>query len=380
MLQYNIMANETLRMRTRSYANVISCLFVFLFVWFSVLPVRAQEATGLKVQPAIIEERVDPGQVFSSTLSAANLGSDTKTFYIIKRDISGISPTGAPIFAGEEEKTGFEVSSWIKVSQESITIAPGQTKKIPFSVEIPKDASSGGHFGGIFLSLAPERPEETGIGIGYQVGTIISLQISGEIFEEAQIREFRTNRMIYSRPEVTFITRVENNGNVLVRPRGPLEITDFFEKKVATLRINDAGAAVLPKTTRQFETSWQGEGLAFGRYQAVMSLVYGQDERKTISRTLSFWILPLNIILPVAGGIFGLILLVFILVRLHIRRKLREIRKATENIVSRNSSGTDKREFLHHQKGAPFSRLALMTIAMLIFTLLFLIVLFFFFA
>lgn len=352
--------------------KIFSACLAFFFgvsLAFSVI-VKAQEVTGLKVQPAIIEERADPGQIFSSAISATNLGSETKIFYIVKRDINGLSPTGAPIFAGEEEETGFEVSSWIKVSQEAITIAPGQTKRISFSVEVPKNASPGGHFGGIFLSSAPKRPEETGIGIGYQVGTIISLQISGEIFEEAQIREFRTNRMIYSRPEVTFVTRVENVGNVLVRPRGPLEIIDFFDKKVVTLRMNDAGAAALPKSTRQFEASWQGEGLTFGRYQAVMSLVYGQEERKTISRTLSFWVLPLNIILPVAGGIIGLILLVFVLVKLHIRRKLREIHGAAEG----------EQELLHHKKGAPLSRLAVITIVLLVFTLLFLMVLFFFFA
>ena len=353
---------------------------VFLLGISVPLLLQAQEASGLKVQPAIIEEKANPGQTFSSALSATNLSSETKTFYIVRRDINGLSPSGAPIFAGEEEKTGSEVSSWIKVSQESIAIAPGQTKRISFSVEIPKDASPGGHFGGIFLSSAPKRPEETGIGIGYQVGTIVSLQISGEIFEEAQIREFSTDRMIYSRPEVTFIARVENVGNVLVRPRGPLEITDFFDKKVATLNMNDSGAAALPKSTRQFEASWQGEGLTFGRYQAVMSLVYGQEERKTISRTLSFWILPLNIILPVAGGILGLILLVFVLIKLYIRRKLREIRGATENAVHQSRSDTIEREFLHFKKGVSSSRLAVITVVLLVFTLFFLMVLFFFFA
>jgi len=358
-----------------------ACLAFFFGVSLALSPIaKAQEVAGLKVQPAIIEEKADPGQIFSSALSATNLSSDTKTFYIIKRDINGLSPSGAPIFAGEEEETGFEVSSWIKVSQESITIAPGQIGKVFFTVEVPKDASPGGHFGGIFLSSAPKRPEETGIGIGYQVGTIISLQISGEIFEEAQIREFRTNRMIFSQPEVTFITRVENIGNVLVRPRGPLEITDFFEKKVATLRMNDSGAAVLPKSIRQFEISWQGEGLTFGRYQAVMSFVYGQEERKTISRTLSFWVLPLNIILPVVGGILGLILLVFVLVKLYIRRKLREIRSITEGANHQNHLEIKERELSYSQKEAPFSRLALIATVLLISTLFFLVVLFFFFA
>lgn len=357
-----------------------SLAVMVFFVGLSLVPsAQAQEFTGLKVQPAIIEERVDPGQTFSSVLRATNLSSETKAFHIVKRNISGLSSAGAPIFV-EEEKTRFELVSWVSIPEEPITIAGGQTKEIQFSIEVPEDASPGSHFGGIFLSLEPQRPEETGVGIGYQVGTIINLRISGEIFEEAQIREFRTDKAIYGKPEVTFITRVYNPGNVLVRPRGPLEITDLFGKKVAILRVNDKGAAIFPRATRQFETLWQGEGLAFGRHQVVVSLVYGEEGRKTISGVLSFWILPLNIILPVVGGILGLVIAVFILVKLHIRRKLHQIRTATESVPHRNRFGDVEQELFHHKKGAPFSRLALLTIVMLAFTLLFLIVLFFFFA
>ncbi len=368
---------------TRNRRKMFGVSLALLFsVGFALLPlaVKAQEATGIRIQPSLIEERVDPGQVFSSILRITNLDSAEKTFYIIKRNISGISNLGTPIFAGEEEETGYEISSWIKLSQESVTVPGKATREIPFSIEVPRNASPGGHFGGIFVSFAPPRPKETGIGIGFQVGTVINLRISGEVFEEAQIREFRADRAIYSKSEVKFMTRVENLGNVLVRPRGPLEITDFFGKKVAILRVNDEGAGVFPKTVRPFEAIWKGDGLFFGRYQVVMSLVYGEEGRKTISDSLSFWVLPLNIILPVVGGILGLIFLVFILVKLHIRRKLREIRGATENIVHQSRFETMEHELLHSKRGAPFSRLAIITIVLLVFTLLFLMVLFFFFA
>ena len=363
--------------------RIFSVSFAFIFsVSFALLPlaIQAQEASGIRIQPAIIEERVDPGETFSSILRVTNLDSETKTLYIIKRNISHLSPLGRPVFTEEGEETGFEISSWIQIRTEPFSIVGGATEEIPFSIVVPEDASPGGHFGGIFLTFTPQLPEETGVGIGYQVGTIINMRISGEIFEEARIREFRTDKTIYSKPDVIFIARVENIGNVLLRPRGPLEITDFFGKQVATLRINDEAAGVFPKTIRQFETSWQGEGLAFGRYQAVLSLVYGQEGRKTISRVRSFWILPLNIILSVAGSILGLILVVFIFVKLHIRRKVRELREATESTISPGRFKAVERELLHHQKGAPFSRLALITTALLVFTVLFLVVLFFFFA
>lgn len=362
----------------------ILCLcFAFLFsAGFALLPFAAgaQKATGVKIQPSLIEERVDPGQVFSSILRITNLDSETKTFYIIKRNISGLSEQGTPIFADEKEETGYEVSSWIKLSQESVTIPGQMTKEIPFSIRVPREASPGGHFGAIFVTLTPVHPKETGVGVGFQVGTIINLRISGEVVEEAEIREFRTDRAIYRKPEVKFITRVENKGNVLVRPRGPLEITDFFGKKVAILRINDEGAGIFPKTIRPFETSWKGEGLTFGRYQVVMSLVYGEEGRKTISDTLSFWVLPLNIILPIVGGMLGVLLVIVVLVKLHIRRRIRQIQETT-----RGSAGIPLREtesvWLDQRKKLALpSKLILMAALPLLFILIFLIILFFFFA
>ncbi len=356
--------------------------FLFLAAIFSFIPflLEAQEATGVKIQPSIIEERVDPGQVFSSVLRITNLDSETKTFYIIKRNISGTSPQGTPIFAGEEEKTGYEMSSWIKVAQDSVTIPGKQTKEIPFSIEVPANASPGGHFGGIFVSFTPLRPKETGMGVGFQVGTILNLRISGEVFEEAQIREFITDKAIYSKPFVKFITKVENLGNVLVRPRGPLEITDFFGRKVASLRINKEGAGVFPKTIRQFEMEWTGEKFAFGRYQVVMSLVYGEDERKTISGALSFWVLPLNIILPIVGGILGILALILVLVKLYIRRKILQIQEITRNSERASSRPVESAQL--NQRGKPVlpSKLILITALLLISTLVFLLILFFLFA
>lgn len=235
--------------------------------------------------------------------------------------------------------------------------------------------------GAVFLSKIAERPKESGVGFGYRVATIINFRVAGDVLEEAWIREFRADKSIYSRPKVTFIARIENLGNTVIKPRGPLEITDMFGKKAATLRVNDAGGAIFPKSVRRFETSWQGEGLAFGRYQVVMSLVYGEESRKTITSLLSFWILPLHIIIPILGGLLLLILVIVFSVKLHIRGKIRELRRATEESIHQSRLGSLERELFHSRdRGAPLTKLAAVAIVLLVFTLIFLIILFFLFA
>lgn len=332
------------------------------------LPVQAAEMAGVNIQPSVIEEKVNPGQLLSLKLHITNLGLEEQTFYIIKRDIVNTNAEGHPIFAMEGESNEYELSNWIQITNEPIIIAGGRIRDIPFTITVPQNASPGGHFGTIFLTLSSSRPEKTGASVGYQVGTIINLRISGDIREDAGIREFRADKWIYSKPAVNLITRVENLGNVTIRPRGPVEIFNVLGKKVTTLIMNESGASVFPRNIRQFETAWNYDGIAFGRYQAIMSLIYGDELKQTMTKTAIFWVLPLKVILPIIGSLLLLILGIYIFVKLHIRKKIREL-----NIPTNSTSAISR-------KHVPISHLSAVVAALLVFTLLFIIVLFFLFA
>ena len=180
--------------------------------------VHAQGVAGLSIQPAIIEDRVDPGQSFSGTIKVSNNESGERTFFIIPQNISSLSDTGQPVFAEEGEITGFELSEWVTI-QDSIIIPGGSQASVPFTFNVPEKASPGGHFGGIFFSAEPPRLRNIGAGIGYKVGTIINLRIGGDIIEEASIRAFTTDKLMYGSAEVVFNSDIENRGNVLIRPR-----------------------------------------------------------------------------------------------------------------------------------------------------------------
>jgi hypothetical protein len=69
------------------------------------------------------------------------------------------------------------------VSSDAIVIDPGQSANVPFSIVVPKDAESGGHFGGIFFSSVPVKPGVTGSDVSYELGTAINIMIAGNIVE-----------------------------------------------------------------------------------------------------------------------------------------------------------------------------------------------------
>jgi hypothetical protein len=324
-----------------------AAFFVFLVHVFFLSSASLTRAQGVGVQllPAIIEESVDPGLVIDTAISVRNISAVEQTFYLIRRDIASVRDDATPVFAEEGmEPTGYELSSWVTLSEEPLVLAPGATTKVPVKITVPQNATPGSHFGGVFVSVEPPRLRQTGAAVGYEVGSIISLRVRGDVVENARIRSFSTDKLIYGKPEVTFATRVENPGNVLIRPRGPLEVFDMFGKRVDLLTVNDSKGGVFPGTTRAYETVWKSDDLAIGRYQGIVSLIYGEDDRETtVSATVSFWVLPANIILPVIGILMFIAFALYFGVRLHIKRTLAEYQhRGSRTVYRRRDAGVTR--------------------------------------
>ena len=260
------------------------------------------------------------------------------------------------------------MSDWIKLPVGQITIGPGASERVVFTMEVPTDASPGSHFGSIFISVDPPEIEKSGAAVGYKVDNIIIARVSGDAIDSANIRQFATKRYFHSSKNVDFSVRIENLGNVLVRPVGPVEITNMLGQKIDTFVFNEEQASVFPGKVREYSFNWTGEGTGFGRYEALVSTVYGDNgAKKTLSSTVSFWILPMNIILPALGGLALLLLITFIFVKLYIRRTLAHLSHGQGRIVRKR-----------RKQGLPAT--LLLTVVMLTVTAVFMIALLVLFA
>ncbi|MBI5421311.1 MAG: hypothetical protein HZA35_03305 [Parcubacteria group bacterium] len=316
-------------------------LFLGLFFVYNYGVGYAQEDNGIGISPAIIEERVDPGQTLRSFLYVTNKTKETKTYYVSKMNMTGLTEKGDPEFDTNSEGARVTLSSWITVPTTLLVVSGLQIKEIPFSVQIPRNAPPGGHFAGIFVSTIPSEKGNNSIATGVQTGSIISLRVAGDVKEEAQVRNFYTDKIVYDVPEVTLTAKIENTGNTLVRPAGSIEIFDWFGKKVATLIINENGGAVLPRNLRAYATTWKGEGFVLGKYEAHLGLSYGDSAKKTVYTTLAFWVFPLKIVISLIVGIFIFAIIVFGGARAYVRRELHELRGERER-----SGGKKKKPFL----------------------------------
>lgn len=308
-----------------NFLKGIVLIFISIFLSsFFVHTTFAQDNAGITVIPASIERLASPGEIITETLKVTNESTEDKEYYIYKKNIKGVEDGGVPVFSEEGgEITGYEISEWIQIQAEPIRISAGQTVDLPFVVDIPVTATPGSHFGGIFVSAEPPKLREIGAGVGYEVVSIVSIRISGDVIDTARVRSFSTDQLLYSAKHVEFTAKIENQGNILIRPRGLVTITSMFGTKPEVINVNDVLAGVFPGTMRDLTFRWDSDELGFGRYEAILALVYdGEEGQKTIDSTLIFWIFPIKIMLILLGTFISIIIGGYVFTKYYINQAI----------------------------------------------------------
>jgi hypothetical protein len=165
------------------------------------------------------------------------------------------------------------------------------------------------------------------------------------------------------------MAKIENQGNILIRPRGPLTITSMFSATPYTMSVNESLAGVFPGSTRDLTFEWSGEGIGFGRYEAVVALVYeGNGGQKTIDATLVFWILPVKIILIVLTVVAVIVGSGYLLTKYYINRAIMR------------AAGGRRIVPLRYRRRVGMSRAAFVFVSLMTTVVLFLLVMLIFFA
>jgi hypothetical protein len=356
-------------------AGVIILFLAGMLFSMGVSHAQTQPGIDVKVQPALFEQTINPGDQFSTSITVTNSGSASQQFTIGVQDISGVNDGGEPLFT-TSTATAYSVSSWVALGKTIITVPAGGSVAVPFTITVPANAQPGGHYGAIFVSSGATRPSLNGSGLGYDVGALIELRIAGNATEQAEIKEFSTDKSLYQTPDVTFTASVANEGNVLLQPRGPIDITNMFGQKVGTVILNDQGASIFPGAQRSFTATWSGGGFAFGQFSAVTTLNYGDAENMTVSASTSFWIIPIIPIAAVLASIIFFILIFVWAVRAYVRKRVSQM---IGSAGGHERSSMSEEEKLLSGGGLPMSRLVFLVIATAIFALVFLLILLFFF-
>lgn len=335
--------------RLRIYKKIA---FLFIFIILFCLPlVKPASADGIKVSPSIVEKTIAPGEVFAQAISITNESPSNMRIYIFLRDFTADGEDGSPKLLVPGSSQGSYMSSWISdYEAKGVDIPAGASHNFNFKIAVPKDVGPGGYYGALVFGTKAEDirlnsgDKGAASAISQQAGALLLLQAPGNANESASIRDFFTDKSVYNMPfNVNFTTRVENQGNVHIKPRGIVQISNMFDKEVATVKINDIGANVLPKSIRKFNSSWSDK-TGFGRYKATLAMTYGMsienggNGQQSLTSVLFFWVIPWKIV--------GYISFVLLLISLVIYLLLRYYKKQAMAIATKEIGFNN----MHHQQ------------------------------
>jgi hypothetical protein len=339
-------------------------IFAFLFSFCAYLLVgafvNAQTPTpglNITVSPPVIELNAKPGDKINERFRVRNNQSTPVSLKIDVKKLSSDSTSGEPIPA--EPTKDDEFISWMNVDPAEVEVNPSEWQDVNFSLDIPQNAAYGYYY---VLRIAPSDQttvKGTGAAIKGQVLVVVLLNVVKDGAKaKADLVEFKPDVFVSEYLPVTFTAKVNNSGNIHVKPSGNIFIRSFHQKDVAILDINAGKQTVLPGGSRTFTSTWNDgfivrepvveNGTAkvdksgkpitkitinwdklthfrIGPYTATLLMVYDDGKRDaTIEGTTTFWLIPYTAIIVIVVTLVILILVIRFLLKWYIRRELRK--------------------------------------------------------
>jgi hypothetical protein len=264
----------------------------FAFISFIVgSPIQAEEVgKSFTITPPIFELKANPGDKLDEVISLFNSGESDLTIAVTYENLRPMGEKGQVQVVGGDDESLPSLKDWIKASETTFSLKKGETKNIDFSIAVPGNAEPGGHFATILFGTTNSgKDPATGSLVSQKIGTLVLLTVAGQAEENAQVVSFSAaKRIFWQNQDINFTTRIRNDGNVYIRPRGFLVITDIFGRKVSETEIDAKN--ILPSATREATVSFKPKHL-IGPFTASIVLVYG-DSNQNLNSTTGFWIIP----------------------------------------------------------------------------------------
>lgn len=273
---------------------------------------------ALEIAPPVISLTVNPGQTAKTTVYLRDISSGNLLVTGQANDFVASGEDGTPkLLLQNEGNDPYSLKTWISPLP-ALTMVPKEIKTLIITLNVPANASPGGHYGVIRFTATPAALNSTGVSLSASLGALLLVTVNGNIQENLAVQEFSVNHggktgSFFESGPLDFVERFKNNGNVHVQPVGQVTITDMFGKKVAAVNVNLPPRNILPVSIRKFDqpldSSVLGSKKLFGRYHANLKVTYGSN-RKTLTASLAFWVIPYRliaiIVVVLVAGFLGL--------------------------------------------------------------------------
>ncbi len=281
------------------------------------------------------------GEKRDDTLLLSNDSDAPLTLKVYPADSAKSSDGGFALEQEVEERD--EVGKWITLSTSEVTLEPHTTQEVPFSIEIPADATvdAGEHAGGILIQEKKEAPTTTtgGIQLSTRIGVRVYVTVPGEVKEDVTIKSFNlktSENGLFTDKEAEI--EVQNTGTVRedltivtkIEPVYPW-LSKIFDRTGLLPISNERGMQVLRDDT--LRSSFQFVSPKIAKVKATATVVYMDvnGEKQTIAATpVEQWVLPPQKQLMIIGVVVLVALIAVVLIVWGVVRTIIRLRRALQ--------------------------------------------------
>jgi hypothetical protein len=277
--------------------KTVLSLIVFIFAIAPIASVQAQEnaSPSLSISPVIFEEDLNPGDIIQKKVTITN-NSDVLQNIISEVADFYYDENGSMKFVEESDNNPATSSlkKWLSYETKEFSLNPRESKDVTFTISIPQNADTGGHYGVMFLRTKSNSDSAGSIGISSRVGVLVLVTIPGDVKRIGTVSDFKIGTLneknilspqsFFEKGPIGFSFKVTNSGNSHFKPVGNITITDTFGKKVMEVPPQDTRS--FPGTPRTYIQSATLD--PWGWYTATLSLKDG-DGNQMETLKVSFW-------------------------------------------------------------------------------------------
>ncbi|SDS50843.1 WxL protein peptidoglycan domain-containing protein [Actinoplanes derwentensis] len=279
---------------------------------------------------------VSPGTTTSDAMVVANKGTEAVNLKVYTAD--GYTTDAGQLDLLTGDKKSKAIGAWVRPTSTAVTVAPGRTVEVPFTITVPADATPGDHVGGIVTSLtAPDKTAN--VNVERRLGIKIKLRVAGDLAPALAIENLDAD---YHDGSATVSYTIHNTGNAVQTASQAVTVSGPFGWFRA-----DATGIVTPPELLPGE-SWQVKvpisnvtpALLLTATATVTPLLTDASGSTTalnpVTATATTWAFPWMITLLVAVLIALVILVVVLNRKRRARRKEREderVREAVEQAL-----------------------------------------------
>lgn len=237
---------RTLSSPTLWSLSLISVAVSLLFGIVQAAPVAAE--AQITLSPTAHRLTIEPNKTYNGTVTIVNSSESPMKVRMYAAPYHVTDELYNPVFSQETART--QISRWIQIDQQNLTLAANQQATIGFNITTPSSIPAGGQYAAIFAET-----DETSAGTimrKKRVGMLVYAKTRGDTVEKGSAAITKLP-FFQIGSEIVFESRLRNNGNTDLTGKISVHAKPVFGDAAFS---QTQEKVVLPDTTRRVATQW----------------------------------------------------------------------------------------------------------------------------